>query len=203
MVSSQTYLPWFWINSFMWRYAFNAHPHNKKILGFVHGERSDLRITSELKGTKLDSSRNVRKQQCLIICNLHKVEIFANFLFHISFNHILSHVHIMEQKSSFLLQNQSWKQWQQCYISSSKKTIWTKQWVIILHVFLLPHFAWNPNKLHPTRKFEFHPFSMVWKVVQTYMFWSSSASKLVYIFNTSMVARKLDFSDEKSDKKTT
>jgi hypothetical protein len=73
----------------------------------IHVEKLDLKITLELKGTKLGTSRNVEKQQCLIICNLHKVEIFARFLFHISFNHIFSHVHIMEQKNTFHLQNQN------------------------------------------------------------------------------------------------
>ncbi len=101
---------------FMWRHAFNTHPHNNNNVGlhtFVHGEKLDLKITSELKGTILGTSRNVGKQQCLIICNWQGVEKFARFLFHTFFKHILSHVHIMEQKISFHFQNQSWKQQQQ------------------------------------------------------------------------------------------
>jgi hypothetical protein len=74
---------------------------------FVHGEKLDLKITSKLKGKKFGTSRIMGKQQCLIICNLQKVENFAGFLFHISSKHIFSHVHIMELNSSFRLQNQS------------------------------------------------------------------------------------------------
>jgi hypothetical protein len=54
----------------MWKHAFNTHPHNNNNVGlhtFVHGEKSNLKITSEFKGTKLGTSRNVGKQQCLII----------------------------------------------------------------------------------------------------------------------------------------
>jgi hypothetical protein len=57
----------------MRKHAFSAIPHNNNNVGlhtFVHGdEKSDLKLTSELKGTKFGTSRNVGKQQCLIICN--------------------------------------------------------------------------------------------------------------------------------------
>jgi hypothetical protein len=92
------------------RHAFNTNPHNINNVGLhtlVHGEKSDLKITSELKGAKLVTSRNVGKQQCFVICNLQKVENFTRFFIHISFKHILFHVHIMELNSSFHLQNQS------------------------------------------------------------------------------------------------
>jgi len=72
MVYSQAYLPWSWTNAFMQKHAFNAIPHNDNNVGlhtFVHGDKSNLKITSKLKGTKLGTSRNVGKQQCLIICN--------------------------------------------------------------------------------------------------------------------------------------
>jgi len=71
----------------------------------VHAKKSNLKFRLEFKGTKLGTSKNVEKQQRLITCNLHKVEIFARFLFHIFFNHIFFHVHTMEQKSTFQLQN--------------------------------------------------------------------------------------------------
>jgi hypothetical protein len=86
----------------MQKHAFNAHPCNNNNVGLhtiLHGEKLDFEITSELKGTKLGTSRNVGKQQCLIICNLQKVENFVRFLFHISLKHILLHVHIMELNS--------------------------------------------------------------------------------------------------------
>jgi hypothetical protein len=54
----------------MWKHAFNTHPHNNNNVGlhtFIHGEKSNLKITLEFKGTKLGTSRNVGKQQCLII----------------------------------------------------------------------------------------------------------------------------------------
>jgi hypothetical protein len=85
-------------------------PHNSNNVGlhtFVHGEKLKIKITLELKGTKLGTSRNVGKQQCLIICNLQKVEKFARFLFHIFLKDILYHVHIMELNISLHLQNQS------------------------------------------------------------------------------------------------
>jgi hypothetical protein len=72
MVCSQAYMLWFWTNAFMWRHAFNAIPHNSNNVGlhtFVHGDKSYLKITLKLKGTKLGTSRNVGKQKCLIICN--------------------------------------------------------------------------------------------------------------------------------------
>jgi hypothetical protein len=56
----------------MWRHAFGIIPHTNNNVGlhtFVHGEKSNLKSTSKLKGTKLGTSRNVGKQQCLIICN--------------------------------------------------------------------------------------------------------------------------------------
>ncbi len=83
----------------MQRHAFNTHPHNNNNVGlhkFIHGEKFDSKIKLKLKGIKLFTSRNMGKQQCLIICNLQKVENFANVLFHISFKHILFHVHILE-----------------------------------------------------------------------------------------------------------
>jgi hypothetical protein len=72
MVCSQAYLPWSCTNAFMWKHAFNAIAHNNNNVGlhtFVHGEELDLKIRSNLKGRKLGTSRNVGKQQCLIICN--------------------------------------------------------------------------------------------------------------------------------------
>jgi hypothetical protein len=56
----------------MQKHVFNTIPHNNNNVGlhtFVHGEKLDLKITLELKRTKLGTSRNVGKQQCLIICN--------------------------------------------------------------------------------------------------------------------------------------
>jgi hypothetical protein len=91
----------------MGRHTFNTHPHNNNVRlhKFIHGEKSDSKITLKLEGIKLFTSRNMGKQQCLIICNLQKVKNFAIFLFHISFKHIFSHVHIMELKFSFHFQN--------------------------------------------------------------------------------------------------
>jgi hypothetical protein len=86
----------------MGKHSFNADPYNNNNVGLhtiIHGEKLDFKITSKLKGTKLGTSKNVGKQQCLIICNLQKVENFVRFLFHISLKHILSHVHIMELNS--------------------------------------------------------------------------------------------------------
>jgi hypothetical protein len=65
-------------------------------------------------------------------------------------------------------------------MSSKDEFFNKKQWVIILPHFFTNAFCIKINKLHPTKKYESHPFSMVWKVVQTYLFWSLGASKLTH-----------------------
>jgi hypothetical protein len=50
----------------------NVCDNNVKLHTFVSDEKSNLKITSKFKGTKLVISKNVGQQQCSMICQFKK-----------------------------------------------------------------------------------------------------------------------------------
>jgi hypothetical protein len=117
-------LPWWqqesWISHIcMW---WKIAPKNYKIMSFEYSKKIRTLKIYNMKRQQLEKivGKTSRKhQQKYILKTTMKHQNSTN----ISFKHILSRVHIIYLNNSFHFQNQNWKQWQQCRISSAKDMV--------------------------------------------------------------------------------